>query len=301
MYPSFTQFQEIAKNPKLLEEDNERVAQNRRKIKKLLVNGIVTFIIVTNVYSVTPSVKSITFNSKGQIGHMRRLEEQDDFVLLCANSESNPNSSNSCFAEAFSVQPNLHRPKPDITSLSSKKLESEEEKNQTFDYLKTMSELDNQRLEKKKVVTINLNSKTYTREGTKHLDKLEGRLANQLYESTRQEEQDSYNIAAQSKLPINKVEQVKNHVFIKEHVLDKYVHLGEDPEVKRFDPNLKQALVWERLKIGEGSENDFEWFSHELEESTYEIENNSTYSEAHNFAEQKFRGNPWNEAYIQKD
>jgi len=48
-------------------------------------------------------------------------------------------------------------------------------------------------------------------------------------------------------------------------------------------------LGLERLKVGEASDADFEWFNHELTESNYKVENKTTYLPSHNYAEKKFK------------
>ena len=86
-----------------------------------------------------------------------------------------------------------------------------------------------------------------------------------------------------------------------EHVLDRYVSLGQEAEIKRFDPDLKQALAWERLKQGKALPQDLEWVHHELTEREYELRNNAGYEESHKFAQNLFNGNPWDERWDKRN
>ena len=75
-------------------------------------------------------------------------------------------------------------------------------------------------------------------------------------------------------------------MFLDEHTLDRY---PECIERKRFDPNLNQFLAWERLEDGIYLSEDIEWLKHEH----HELKFSSGYSDAHNRAQKRYDGNPW--------
>ena len=89
------------------------------------------------------------------------------------------------------------------------------------------------------------------------------------------------------------IRKVKDHVFYKTHILDFYPELGEEPEIKRFDADLKQALAWKRLEAGVYNQNDITWLKHEALERRYEVQFDLPYSKSHKAAQERFDGNPW--------
>lgn len=89
--------------------------------------------------------------------------------------------------------------------------------------------------------------------------------------------------------------RIKKHIFINSHILDRYKALDEEPEIRQFDSNLRQALGWKRLKTGVYSPDDVTWLKHEMAESHYEKKFDSGYCEAHDKAQTKFDGEPWND------
>jgi len=111
-----------------------------------------------------------------------------------------------------------------------------------------------------KTVKIDVAGKTYMIENADRMgvDQLENKLAEQMYNSIRDNHKDISDIAGNLEFKADNIKNVKDHVFYKEHVLDRYAHLGDDPVVQRFDPDLKQALAWKRFEIGEHTPEDIE-------------------------------------------
>ena len=60
-----------------------------------------------------------------------------------------------------------------------------------------------------------------------------------------------------------------------------------------FDPNLQQALAWKRLEIGTHTQDDVTWIKHECAKRHHELKYGSGYNEAHNRAQTRFDGAPW--------
>lgn len=161
------------------------------------------------------------------------------------------------------------------------------------DYGQVMDELESQR--DKKTVTITLGDKVYEiknpyKDGAMDL---QDELAKQLYKEFRKDKKDVAEIAEKNTLKKENVQKCKDHIFNNEHILDRYEHLGIPIEVKKFDPNLNQALAWQRFKDGIPTEADLEWLKHEFLEQAYEAKNYAGYKECHNYAQKRFNGDPW--------
>lgn len=112
-------------------------------------------------------------------------------------------------------------------------------------------------------------------------------------DSIRKNSADVEAIAANTGIKSYNIQKVKDHVFYKEHLLDKYVDYGIPAEMARFDSDLNQAQAWKRLEEGTHTDQDITWLKHEAAESWYEIKHNAGYTEAHEAAEKKWPGNPW--------
>lgn len=147
----------------------------------------------------------------------------------------------------------------------------------------------------KKTVEIDVAGKIYTIENADRMgvDQLENKLAEQMYNSIRDNHKDISDIAGNLGFKADNIKSVKDHVFYKEHVLDRYAHLGDDPVVQRFDPDLKQALAWKRFENGQHTPEDMEWLKHEYAERFIESTYDAGYTESHDRAQSRFDGNPW--------
>ena len=158
-------------------------------------------------------------------------------------------------------------------------------------YSEIMQELDKQR--DKKIVRISLKEKIYAIKNQNHdyVEDLAGKLADQLYNEIRESNFDVSDISRNTGFKADNIKNVKDHVFYNEHVLDRY---GPDQiEHKRFDADLKQALAWKRLETGTHTQDDVTWIKHECAERHHELKYGSGYNEAHNRAQTRFDGAPW--------
>ena len=117
------------------------------------------------------------------------------------------------------------------------------------------------------------------------------KLADQIYDSIRECDTDICDIAENLGFKADNIKNVKDHIFYKEHDLDRY---GPDQmERKQFDPNLQQGLAWKRLETGTHTQDDVTWIKHECAERHHELKYASGYNEAHNRAQTLFDGAPW--------
>lgn len=117
------------------------------------------------------------------------------------------------------------------------------------------------------------------------------KLADKMYDSIRSCDTDICDIAENVGFKADNIKNVKDHVFYNEHDQDRY---GPDQmEHKRFDPNLEQALAWKRLEAGTHTQDDINWIKHECAERHHELKYGSGYNEAHNRAQTRFDGSPW--------
>ena len=120
-------------------------------------------------------------------------------------------------------------------------------------------------------------------------------LADQVYDSIRECDTDICDIAQNLGFKADNIKNVKDHVFYNAHDLDRY---GPDQiEHKRFDALLEQALAWKRLEAGIHTQDDIEWLKHECAERHHELKYGSGYSEAHNRAQSRFDGAPWEDQF----
>jgi hypothetical protein len=125
----------------------------------------------------------------------------------------------------------------------------------------------------------------------KNADELQFKLAEEIYDSIRECDTDICDIAENLGFKADNIKNVKDHVFNNEHDLDRY---GPDEiEHKRFDATLEQALAWKRLEAGIHTQDDITWIKHECAERHHELKYDSGYSEAHERAQSRYDGYPW--------
>lgn len=137
---------------------------------------------------------------------------------------------------------------------------------------------------RKKIVTIQVGKQTYTIKN-KYGDgayELSDKLAEQIYDSIRECDTDISDIAENLGFKADNIKNVKHHVFIQEHDLDR--HGPDQIEHKRFDATFSQALAWKRLESGIHTQDDITWIKHECAERHHELKHDSGYSEAHDRA-----------------
>ena len=111
----------------------------------------------------------------------------------------------------------------------------------------------------------------YSKEAEKH--------AVQYYESVRHMKTDTQKISAATGISRDKIDKIKNHVFITEHDLL--------TEHKRFDPSYDMAQSWQRLINGDFNEQDIVLLKHEYAELRY-MEKGYSQDEAHILASKKY-------------
>lgn len=105
----------------------------------------------------------------------------------------------------------------------------------------------------------------------------EGKHANLYYESVRNREHDSKTIAKNVGWKESAIEEIREHVFIKEHILG--------GRLQRFAPDYDQAQAWQRLLEGkEIRESDLVFLKHEYVELTQMRIHDYSYEEAHSIA-----------------
>lgn len=111
----------------------------------------------------------------------------------------------------------------------------------------------------------------YSKEAEKH--------AVQYYESVRHMKTDTQKISAATGISRDKIDKIKNHVFITEHDL----LTGH----KRFDSSYDMAQSWQRLINGDFKEQDIVLLKHEYAELRY-MEKGYSQNEAHILASKKY-------------
>ena len=108
----------------------------------------------------------------------------------------------------------------------------------------------------------------------------EERHARLYYESVRNRKHDSRAIAKNVGWKESAIEEIRQHVFIKEHLLD--------GEMKRFDPDYEQAQAWQRLVEGrEIKESDLVFLKHEYVELAQIKLHGYDYDTAHKIANKR--------------
>ncbi len=103
--------------------------------------------------------------------------------------------------------------------------------------------------------------------------------AEQYYESVRHMKTDTQKISIATGIKKDKIDKIKNHVFIQEHDLIE----GK----KRFDPSYDMAQSWQRLINGSFEEKDIVLLKHEYAELRY-MEKGYTQNEAHIKASKRY-------------
>ena len=166
----------------------------------------------------------------------------------------------------------------------------------SWDYKEVMRELDRQSSRKK--VEIEVGDQIYTIKNTYREDAYElgYKLADQIYDSIRECDTDICDIAKKLGFKADNIKNVKDHVFYNKHYLDRLAP-AEPVEYRRFDANIQQALAWKRLEIGTHTQDDVTWMKHECAERHHELKYGSGYSEAHDQAQSRFDGAPWEDQF----
>nr|WP_285846123.1 T7SS effector LXG polymorphic toxin [Bacillus safensis] len=112
----------------------------------------------------------------------------------------------------------------------------------------------------------------------KQLDKAE-----EMYESFRKTKADIKSISKNTGMPEHRIQRIKEHLFIKEHI--------KEHGVGRFDSDYQIAQAWDRLQKGTYKKNDIDLLNHELFESKFEGIFKTDYRTAHDKTVES--GRPW--------
>ncbi|WP_246401428.1 hemagglutinin repeat-containing protein [Rhizobium hidalgonense] len=117
--------------------------------------------------------------------------------------------------------------------------------------------------------------------------------ADEAYEAIRENATDVGDIARNTGLKAENIQKVKDHLFLDEHTLDRYVDLGIPAERARFDSDIKIAESWHRLQVGTFTDDDIQLLRHEIAERWIEIKRDCGYCEAHDAASVNFPAPDW--------
>ncbi|WP_316573389.1 WXG100-like domain-containing protein [Nocardia canadensis] len=104
--------------------------------------------------------------------------------------------------------------------------------------------------------------------------------ADSAYDAIRRSDADIDDIARNTEqygFSRSDIEQIKNHVFREEHLLDSY----DAGTMGRFEANPRMAEAWQRLQSGNPHSSDVDLLRHELYESNYMRANGPSYKNAH--------------------
>jgi hypothetical protein len=161
----------------------------------------------------------------------------------------------------------------------------------SYDYVDVMKELGKQSSNNKIEIQVGDQIYMFKNPYRKNADELQFILAEKIYDSIRECDTDICDIAENLGFKADNIKNVKDHVFYNKHDLDRY---GPDEiEHKRFDATLEQALAWKRLETGTFTQDDVTWIKHECAERHHELKYDSGYTEAHERAQSRYDGYPW--------
>lgn len=102
----------------------------------------------------------------------------------------------------------------------------------------------------------------------KQLEKVE-----EMYESYRKSKTDVQSIAKNTGISEWRIQRIKEHLFIKEHI--------KEHGIGRFEADYQIVLAWDRLQKGTFTKNDIDLLNHELFESRFEGIFKTDYRTAH--------------------
>lgn len=113
--------------------------------------------------------------------------------------------------------------------------------------------------------------------GAKKTAGWQDRHAEKMYEEIRHRTTDIKRISEYTSFSEKAVQEIKQHMFFKEHKF-------EDGTIHRFDPDFDQVQAWDRLSQGKGSNIDIEMLKHEYVELTQMRIHGYAYEKAHEIA-----------------
>ena len=88
-------------------------------------------------------------------------------------------------------------------------------------------------------------------------------------------------IASNTGFSRDDIQAIKDHVMVEDH-------LFSDGTVRKFDPDIDQALAWQRLMENRFTDMDILLLNHELRELRYMKQHQCDYETAHAYATQKY-------------
>ncbi|UXC34446.1 T7SS effector LXG polymorphic toxin [Bacillus safensis] len=107
--------------------------------------------------------------------------------------------------------------------------------------------------------------------------------AEEMYANFRKSKIDVQLISKNTGMTKERVQRIKEHLFIKEHI--------KEHGVGRFDPDYEIAQAWDRLQKGSYNKNDIALLNHEIFESKFEGIFKTNYRTAHDKTVES--GRPW--------
>ena len=118
--------------------------------------------------------------------------------------------------------------------------------------------------------------------------------AEDFYNARIRNDDDVKSIVQNTDFTYDDILAIKNHIMIEDH-------LFADGSVRKFNPDIDQALAWQRLMEGRASDTDILFLKHELRELEYMQETNCDYETAHAFSTQKYDWQTAVDEIIDKD
>lgn len=82
-----------------------------------------------------------------------------------------------------------------------------------------------------------------------------------MYDKIRENDTDIFDITRNLNMKAENIKKCKDHIFYRKYTLDLYGQ--EETDYKRFDPDLKQAVLWKRMQAGTHTPKDITWLKHE--------------------------------------
>jgi hypothetical protein len=108
------------------------------------------------------------------------------------------------------------------------------------------------------------------------------------YERIRLSRTDVRAIARATGYKVQNIRKIKQHLFVKRHLLDRYVEQGIPAQHARFDPYLPIAEAWDRLALGTFTPADLQLLRHEIAEAWYMRNVAPGWSAAHNRVQSRY-------------
>ncbi len=112
--------------------------------------------------------------------------------------------------------------------------------------------------------------------------------ADEAYDAIRESTTDVQSIAENTGFREENIQNIKDHLYNNEHLLDRYVDYGIPATMGRFDSDISIAESWSRLENGTFTNEDIQLLKHETAEAWYMQKYGPSYSAAHEAAQMRF-------------